>query len=102
METLLRGELVDHLAHLAARPVELARIALAASRPVLLADVPLAEETSWVELAVQWGLPFYETSAKRGWHVNEVFTHLLSKMRKRYPHGQPKSRKRRRDQCVLM
>lgn len=54
------------------------------------------------ELAVQWGLPFYETSAKKGWHVNEVFNHLLVRMRKRYPHGQPKNRRRRRDQCVVM
>ena len=54
------------------------------------------------ELARQWGLPFFETSAKRGWHVNEVFNHLLSHMRRRYPRGSPKSRRRRRDQCVVM
>ncbi|KAI0709803.1 ras-domain-containing protein [Earliella scabrosa] len=54
------------------------------------------------ELAVKWGLPFYETSAKRGWHVNEVFNHLLVHMRKRYPDGQPRTRTRRRDQCVVM
>ncbi|EIW57833.1 ras-domain-containing protein [Trametes versicolor FP-101664 SS1] len=54
------------------------------------------------ELAVKWGLPFYETSAKKGWHVNEVFNHLLSRMRKRYPNGVPKSKKRRRDQCLIM
>ncbi|KAI0636153.1 ras-domain-containing protein [Trametes polyzona] len=54
------------------------------------------------ELAVKWGLPFYETSAKKGWHVNEVFNHLLSRMRKRYPNGVPKSKKRRREQCLIM
>ena len=56
------------------------------------------------ELAVQWGLPFYETSAKKGWHVNEVFNHLLAGMRKRYPDGMPKGhRHRRKDgQCVVM
>ncbi|KAI0759567.1 ras-domain-containing protein [Trametes elegans] len=54
------------------------------------------------ELAVSWGLPFYETSAKRGWHVNEVFNHLLVHMRKRYPNGVPKSKKRRREQCLIM
>lgn len=56
------------------------------------------------ELAVQWGLPFYETSAKKGWHVNEVFNHLLVRMRKRYPDGMPRGhRHRRRDgQCVVM
>ncbi|KAI0364760.1 ras-domain-containing protein [Pilatotrama ljubarskyi] len=54
------------------------------------------------ELAIRWGLPFYETSAKKGWHVNEVFNHLLSRMRKRYPNGVPKSQGRRRDQCLIM
>ncbi|KAL7279404.1 hypothetical protein ACG7TL_007246 [Trametes sanguinea] len=54
------------------------------------------------ELAVKWGLPFYETSAKKGWHVSEVFNDLLSRMRKRYPNGTPQSKKRRRDQCHIM
>ncbi|KAH9848434.1 ras-domain-containing protein [Lenzites betulinus] len=54
------------------------------------------------ELALRWGLPFYETSAKKSWHVNEVFNHLLSRMRKQYPNGAPKSKKRRRDQCLIM
>ena len=54
------------------------------------------------ELAAKWGVEFYETSAKNGWHVNEVFQHLLSLMRRKYPTGEPKSKKRRRDQCVVM
>ena len=55
------------------------------------------------ELAVRWNLPFYETSAKRGWHVNEVFNDLLSRMRKRFPDGAPKgSATRRKDQCHIM
>ncbi|KAI0654677.1 RAP1B [Cubamyces menziesii] len=55
------------------------------------------------ELAVRWNLPFYETSAKRGWHVSEVFNDLLSRMRKRYPDGPPKgSATRRKDQCHIM
>ncbi|KAI0628515.1 ras-domain-containing protein [Trametes polyzona] len=54
------------------------------------------------ELAVKWSLPIYETSAKKGWHVNEVFNHLLSRMRKRYPNGVPKSEKHRREQCLIM
>ncbi|KAJ2990007.1 hypothetical protein NUW54_g8610 [Trametes sanguinea] len=41
------------------------------------------------ELAVKWGLPFYETSAKKGWHVSEVFNDLLLRMRKRYPNAVP-------------
>ena len=54
------------------------------------------------KLAVEWGVPFYETSAKKGWHVNEVFYHLLAAMRKRYPNGQPKTKRGRRDNCVIM
>ncbi|KAI0706744.1 ras-domain-containing protein [Cerioporus squamosus] len=56
------------------------------------------------ELAVQWGLPFYETSAKKGWHVNEAFNYLLARMRKRYPDGMPKGQRHRRKdgQCVIM
>ncbi|TBU25186.1 ras-domain-containing protein [Dichomitus squalens] len=54
------------------------------------------------ELAMKWDVPFYETSAKKGWHVNEAFDHLLASMRKRYPEGDPKSKRRRRDQCVIM
>lgn len=54
------------------------------------------------DLAVRWGIPIYETSAKNGWHVKEVFNHLLSEMRKRYPEGGPKERLRTRDACILM
>ena len=54
------------------------------------------------ELAMKWDVQFYETSAKKGWHVNEVFHDLLLWMRKKYPAGEPKSKKRRRDQCVVM
>ncbi|PCH42604.1 hypothetical protein WOLCODRAFT_25459 [Wolfiporia cocos MD-104 SS10] len=51
------------------------------------------------ELAKQWNLPFYETSAKRNWHVSEVFEDLVRQMRKCYPrdeHG------RKKDPCILM
>ncbi|PIL32176.1 transporter [Ganoderma sinense ZZ0214-1] len=54
------------------------------------------------ELAVKWGVPFYETSAKKGWYVSEVFEDALARMRKKYPLGEPKGKKRRRDQCVVM
>ncbi|TFK86705.1 ras-domain-containing protein [Polyporus arcularius HHB13444] len=56
------------------------------------------------ELAVQWGLPFYETSAKKGWHVNEAFNHLLGRMRRRYPDGMPRGQKHRKKdgQCLVM
>ncbi|KAH9941350.1 small GTPase superfamily [Amylocystis lapponica] len=55
------------------------------------------------ELAVRWGLPFYETSAKRNWHVSEVFEDLVRQMRRSYANEPPpQKRKRKRDPCVIM
>ncbi|KAF9442431.1 ras-domain-containing protein [Macrolepiota fuliginosa MF-IS2] len=34
-------------------------------------------------LAVRWDLPFYETSAKHNWNINDVFEDLVRQMRKR-------------------
>ncbi|KAI8969859.1 ras-domain-containing protein [Trametes punicea] len=67
----------------------------------LIGERQVSSETMQ-ELAGRWGLPFYETSAKRGWHVNEVFNDLLSRMRKRYPSGISRKKKRTRDQCHIM
>ncbi|KAF8651002.1 hypothetical protein AX16_004988 [Volvariella volvacea WC 439] len=55
-------------------------------------------------LAARWGLPFYETSAKRDWHVNDVFEDLLRQMRTQNPKGSPrKGRSRGRGGgCVVM
>ncbi|KAM6504383.1 Small GTPase superfamily [Amanita muscaria] len=36
-------------------------------------------------LANRWAIPFYETSAKRDWHVTDVFEDLLRQMRKQCP-----------------
>ncbi|KAL6307492.1 P-loop containing nucleoside triphosphate hydrolase protein [Sparassis latifolia] len=54
------------------------------------------------DLAMRWGLPFYETSAKRNWHVSIVFEDLVRQMRKRYPPGELSPRKRKREECVVM
>ncbi|OBZ72621.1 Ras-related protein Rap-1 [Grifola frondosa] len=54
------------------------------------------------ELATRWGIPFYETSAKRNWHVTDVFEDLVRQMRRCYPNGQPKMKKWRKDPCVVM
>ncbi|EJD06477.1 uncharacterized protein FOMMEDRAFT_131416 [Fomitiporia mediterranea MF3/22] len=48
--------------------------------------------------AERWGLPFYETSAKRNWHVNDVFEDLIRQMRERYP-VHPR---RKRERCIIM
>ena len=51
-------------------------------------------------LSNRWDLPFYETSAKRDWHVIDVFEDLVRQMRHRYPTegGKKKSPKT----CTLM
>ena len=36
--------------------------------------------------AVRWGVPFYETSAKRNWNVHPGFEDLVRQMRARYPY----------------
>ncbi|TFK40090.1 rap 1A [Crucibulum laeve] len=52
-------------------------------------------------LSSRWDLPFYETSAKRNWHVNDVFEDLLRQMRKRYP-VDPTRKKKKGSACVIM
>ncbi|PPQ63920.1 hypothetical protein CVT24_010318 [Panaeolus cyanescens] len=54
-------------------------------------------------LSAKWELPFYETSAKRNWHVSEVFEDLLRQMRLQFPQDPAKKRKKRHSTgCVLM
>ncbi|THH28241.1 hypothetical protein EUX98_g5953 [Antrodiella citrinella] len=64
------------------------------------------------QLVNEWGLPFYETSAKQNWHVTDVFQDLLMQMRDRYKNEaaaqvllqgtQAKRKVKRRDHCVIM
>ena len=51
-------------------------------------------------LSRQWDVPFYETSAKRNWHVTEVFEELLRQMRRYYPANPSRTRKKRG--CIVM
>jgi len=53
-------------------------------------------------LSGRWDLPFYETSAKRNWHVTDVFEDLLRQMRIRYPADPVKKKKKRGSGCVVM
>ncbi|KAF8518481.1 small GTPase superfamily [Gautieria morchelliformis] len=46
-------------------------------------------------LSRSWSLPFYETSAKRNWHVDDVFEDLVRQMRARYPEDVVRRKKRR-------
>ncbi|KIJ12011.1 hypothetical protein PAXINDRAFT_171512 [Paxillus involutus ATCC 200175] len=54
-------------------------------------------------LVARWGIPFYETSAKRNWHVSDVFQDLVKEMPARYP-DEPSSKKSThlRKPCVVM
>ncbi len=52
------------------------------------------------ELVTRWNLPFYETSAKKNWHIDDVFEDLTKQMLKRYPNEAPK--KRRKKECIIM
>lgn len=58
-------------------------------------------------LSQRWGLPFFETSAKKNWHVVDVFEDLIRQMRKCYPeveHAKPTKPKKKRNQrrCLIM
>ncbi|KAH8117724.1 small GTPase superfamily [Phellopilus nigrolimitatus] len=50
--------------------------------------------------AARWELPFYETSAKKNWHVNDVFEDLVRQMRERYPADT--KRRKRSERCIVM
>jgi len=59
------------------------------------------------DLATRWSLPFYETSAKKNWHIGEVFENLIDQMRQRYPQDLATKKKRKKkkhlgDTCVIM
>ncbi|KIM22222.1 hypothetical protein M408DRAFT_332999 [Serendipita vermifera MAFF 305830] len=38
-----------------------------------------------MQISLGWGVPIYETSAKKNWHVKDAFDDLLRQMRMRYP-----------------
>ncbi|TDL25477.1 hypothetical protein BD410DRAFT_784465 [Rickenella mellea] len=55
------------------------------------------------KLVNHWGLPFYETSAKKNWHVTDVFENLVRQMRERYPEDPDKKKRRRLSgKCIVM
>lgn len=56
-------------------------------------------------LVALWKIPFYETSAKRDWHINDVFQELVKQMLMHYPDEPPPkkaSRRSRRRHCIVM
>ncbi|KAG6910099.1 hypothetical protein DXG01_013152 [Tephrocybe rancida] len=52
------------------------------------------QRTTISTLASRWALPFYETSAKKNWHIQDVFEDLVKQMRIRYPQEAVKPRKK--------
>jgi GTPase SAR1 family protein len=55
-------------------------------------DLPHEREIpreTMMRLSTLWGVPFYETSAKKNWNVQEVFEDVIRQMRERYPDGNP-------------
>ncbi|CAK5268780.1 unnamed protein product [Mycena citricolor] len=61
--------------------------------------------TTIESLASRWNQPFYETSAKRNWHINDVFEDILRQMRVRYPQESPKKTGKKKTQkgpCIVM
>jgi len=61
------------------------------------------QPTTIQTLASRWGLPFYETSAKRNWHVSDVFEDLVRQMRTKYPPPMKKKKRKSLGQtCIIM
>ncbi len=55
------------------------------------------------ELSQQWGCPFYETSSKNNWNVNEVFEEIVREMRAKIPEAEKiRAKKRKASKCSAM
>jgi len=56
------------------------------------------------QLSQSWGAPFYETSAKNNWNVNEVFEEIVRQMRAKIPEEEKirKQKKRGTPKCDVM
>lgn len=54
-------------------------------------------------LSQEWGCPFYETSAKMNWNVNEVFEEIVHQIRSRIPKEEEELRikKRKGGKCLV-
>jgi Ras-related protein Rap-1A len=58
--------------------------------------------TTISNLSQRWNLPFFETSAKKNWHVSDVFEDLVRQMRNRYPEDPVKTKKKSHHKCTVM
>ncbi|KAI0049002.1 hypothetical protein FA95DRAFT_1490063 [Auriscalpium vulgare] len=68
-----------------------------------LANEREVERAALEDIAARWGVPFYETSAKRDWNVHDVFEDLVRQMRLRYPTDPHKKRKKPwGNHCLIM
>ncbi|KAJ7650600.1 small GTPase superfamily, partial [Roridomyces roridus] len=103
-----------HTSHLSLKEVEslrkqIFRIKGSESVPIVVvgtkSDLVSEREvpTTTIEsLASRWNLPFYETSAKRNWHINDVFEDLLRQMRARYPPPPKRQKPQKKGPCIIM
>jgi len=72
----------------------------------LVAEREVSKETIQ-EYAVHWGVPFYETSAKRDWNVRAGFEELVRQMRDIYPIEHARKKKKSKifgenNRCIVM
>lgn len=75
-------------------------IVIAGTKMDLVSEREVSNQTAQ-KLSSQWHVPFYETSAKRNWHVTETFEDLVRQMLVKYPYD-PKSKKKPHHPCILM
>ncbi|CAG7852802.1 SubName: Full=Related to KREV-1 novel protein of ras superfamily KREV-1 {ECO:0000313/EMBL:CCA73829.1} [Serendipita indica DSM 11827] len=73
---------------------------LAAAVPIVVVGTKsdLVEERQvdrdqMMNISLGWGVPIYETSAKKNWHVKDAFEDLVRQMRIRYPNV-PRTRRK--------
>jgi len=68
-----------------------------------LVDEREVSRTTIQALVARWGIPFYETSAKRNWHITDVFQDLVKQMLARYPDDPSRKKPHRfRKPCTVM
>ncbi|EIW84188.1 hypothetical protein CONPUDRAFT_100023 [Coniophora puteana RWD-64-598 SS2] len=74
-------------------------IVVAGTKMDLVNEREVSNDTAQT-LSSRWHAPFYETSAKRNWHVTETFEDLVRQMLAKYPHD-PKPKKKGHP-CIVM
>ncbi|PRP73199.1 hypothetical protein PROFUN_03513 [Planoprotostelium fungivorum] len=77
---------------------------LAGNKKDLVEERQVAEDEAR-KIADSWGFPYYETSAKSGDNVNEVYfglVRMIKKWRTAHPDTQKKGKKGKKKDCIMM